>query len=387
MAGIVVRDDPAGNPDVPAAGTADGIVSWHRLIAGTGVGAAHRPEPETAMKNVLLLLLLCVLALRLAGQEIVEAKAEKASVSAARAAAQKAWEQQDWPAASDAYRKVVTLARDDGEAWHHLGYALHAQQRLDEALEAHMQATRFEGWAPVGWYNAACVHALKGHKDQAIECLEKAVAAGFADRNQIDGDTDFDGMRDDARFQKLVKSMASAPSAKKARPFVVDTKRGGARLAFFTAGGSPGQLALDYGQPVWKDEYAALIDSPKLLGKRWRCGQDFWTTFDTNVALTVGGQDIPAGAYYLTLEHRDADHYLLAFNDPAVIRGQKLDAFQAAKSSGGIEVPVQVAKGDKVAAALEFGFVAGKKLEDATLQLRYGPFTIDVPIAIHFDEK
>ena len=72
-----------------------------------------------------------------------------------------AFQSSDWETAAATYKKIVEITPQDGSAWHRLGYALHAQQKLDEALEAHMKAASLPGAAGLGAYNAACVHALK----------------------------------------------------------------------------------------------------------------------------------------------------------------------------------------------------------------------------------
>src|SRR5262245_56274783 len=60
-----------------------------------------------------------------------------------------------------------------------------------------------------------------------------------------------------------------------------------------------GMICVQYGQPTWKAEYDGMLE--KLKGKQLRLGKDFWTTFNTTVALDVGGTAVPAGAYYLGL--------------------------------------------------------------------------------------
>jgi serine/threonine protein kinase/Tfp pilus assembly protein PilF len=52
-------------------------------------------------------------------------------------------------------------------------------------------------------YNVACLFALEGHHDRAIECLEDAVRAGFAHRDWVENDPDLDSLRDDPRFKAL----------------------------------------------------------------------------------------------------------------------------------------------------------------------------------------
>ncbi len=52
-------------------------------------------------------------------------------------------------------------------------------------------------------YNVACLYALEGNRDRAIECLEDAVRAGFAHKDWVANDPDLDSLRDDPRFKSL----------------------------------------------------------------------------------------------------------------------------------------------------------------------------------------
>ncbi len=56
-------------------------------------------------------------------------------------------------------------------------------------------------------YNCACVYALGGQRDEAIRCLDQAIANGFGHREWLENDSDFDGIRDDPRFQALVRKL------------------------------------------------------------------------------------------------------------------------------------------------------------------------------------
>jgi hypothetical protein len=89
------------------------------------------------------------------------------------------------------FKRLTQANPKDAQAWHMLGYSLHAAGKLDEALPVHLKATEFPETAPAATYNVACVHALKGQTDQAFLWLEKAVAAGFDDAEQLRRDEDF----------------------------------------------------------------------------------------------------------------------------------------------------------------------------------------------------
>lgn len=54
-------------------------------------------------------------------------------------------------------------------------------------------------------YNAACVHAVLGDTDRAIERLERAVALGWGDRAWIENDSDLAVLRSDPRFAALLE--------------------------------------------------------------------------------------------------------------------------------------------------------------------------------------
>jgi tetratricopeptide (TPR) repeat protein len=77
-------------------------------------------------------------------------------------------------------------------------YAL-AAAVLGVAVEIHP-----ERWD--GWYNLAAAHARAGNRRQALDALEKSIAAGFHDPKHLGSDEDFASLRDDPRFQKALAS-------------------------------------------------------------------------------------------------------------------------------------------------------------------------------------
>jgi adenylate cyclase len=52
--------------------------------------------------------------------------------------------------------------------------------------------------------NASCVRAKAGLKEEALELLERVFARGWGKRDWVEHDRDFDILRDDPRFKKLV---------------------------------------------------------------------------------------------------------------------------------------------------------------------------------------
>lgn len=111
---------------------------------------------------------------------------------------------QDFAAAEAIFAARVEQDAEDAQAWHLLGMALHAQRKLDAALEAHVRAATFPSTKASATYNAACAHALLGDADTAIDWLERACDAGFRDRGRCFTDPDLQALRSDPRFLRAV---------------------------------------------------------------------------------------------------------------------------------------------------------------------------------------
>ncbi len=55
--------------------------------------------------------------------------------------------------------------------------------------------------------NAACLHAQLGHKEKALELLERVFACGWGKRDWVEHDPDYDTLRDDPRFKNLLANL------------------------------------------------------------------------------------------------------------------------------------------------------------------------------------
>jgi adenylate cyclase len=55
--------------------------------------------------------------------------------------------------------------------------------------------------------NGACLHAKRGRKEEALELLERVFARGWGKRDWVEHDPDYDILRDDPRFQELIKKL------------------------------------------------------------------------------------------------------------------------------------------------------------------------------------
>jgi adenylate cyclase len=55
--------------------------------------------------------------------------------------------------------------------------------------------------------NAACLASRSGRKEEAIQFLERVFARGWGKRDWVEHDPDYDILRDDPRFKKMVEKL------------------------------------------------------------------------------------------------------------------------------------------------------------------------------------
>lgn len=204
--------------------------------------------------------------------------------------------------AAKAYARIAEAEPDNGLAHHMAGYCLHVGGKLDEALKMHLEAARFDSVKAMSLYNAACVHALQGRKDQAFEYLAKAREAGFDQPEQLRADPDMDGLRSDPRFAALVASMdedtgtepaPASPAPERLFDFWVgewsmtagDEVYGTSRVQATLGGNGLRQTSLAPGGEV-RSESTYVYDA---AAGQWK---QVWMDRDGNLAVLTGG---PAG--------------------------------------------------------------------------------------------
>ncbi|MFQ5791719.1 MAG: DUF2911 domain-containing protein [Acidobacteriota bacterium] len=110
-------------------------------------------------------------------------------------------------------------------------------------------------------------------------------------------------------------------------------------MAYFGENSSAGQFAIDYGQPAWQSDYETKFDE-LTKGKRWRFGNNFWSTLDTQLDLSIAGTPVSPGHYYLVLERSNDDQWYRVLLDAKDIRRKKLHAFLAGQTTGGTKAPL-----------------------------------------------
>jgi len=163
--------------------------------------------------------------------------------------------------------------------------------------------------------------------------------------------------------------------------------RASARVLYWNTvkNGAAGQFAINYGRPVWKNDYEDPIKFDAMTkGKIWRMGSNFWTDLDTCLPLKISGKKVPAGYYYLGL-HRsdDGSKWSLAFIDPAKVRAAHVDAFDIAKAPVEFEAPMFVtsaaSKPEKLTIELSYPKDDFRKV---TLNVAWGTLALTAPIEV-----
>ena len=186
-------------------------------------------------------------------------------------------------------------------------------------------------------------------------------------------------------------SVAVAQEQKPARPTIVafgsdSPERGTTRVGYWNTKKQmgAGQLAIDYGRPVWKKEYedTAKFDA-QTKGHVYRLGSNFWTTLDTDTALNVGGVQIPAGLWYLGLARATDGAWSLIFIDPAKARAAHIDASEIERAPVAFKAPMKVdqATDSKDKLTIDLLFQRGTPT-DVTLRVAWGNLQLSAPVKV-----
>lgn len=117
--------------------------------------------------------------------------------------------------AADAYRQALAAAQehlalnpDDPRAATMCAVSCCRLGRPVEGLQWAERALRIDPEDAGIQYNVACLYALEGEAERAMQCLERACRCGFGHRGWIARDPDLESLHDDPRFQVLVADVA-----------------------------------------------------------------------------------------------------------------------------------------------------------------------------------
>ena len=107
--------------------------------------------------------------------------------------------------AEESFLRVLELRRDFAEGFVHLAYIYRRTVGLDKAIETIRKAVEMKPSLAIANYNLGCYYAIKGDRDGAIEYLRKAVTIDGKYRQLARKDEDFESLRDDDEFLRLVE--------------------------------------------------------------------------------------------------------------------------------------------------------------------------------------
>ena len=132
----------------------------------------------------------------------------------------------DYEKAIEKLREIEEVDANSPVLAFHLGYNLHANGKLDEAIEYHKKSIDYGPTKVLGLYNLACAYSLKKDKDNAFKYLKQSIEAGYHDPDQVShakGDTDFANIKDDPRWKDMVAMMENGgkmPEEKDGNPLL-----------------------------------------------------------------------------------------------------------------------------------------------------------------------
>ena len=98
-------------------------------------------------------------------------------------------------------------APDDVRARYFGANALVALGQREKGLAWARMARNMDPNDPMLLYNLGCIHALAGDPEEALECLDRAVAGGLSQKDWLIHDSDLDSIRSHPRFQELMATL------------------------------------------------------------------------------------------------------------------------------------------------------------------------------------
>jgi hypothetical protein len=150
------------------------------------------------------------------------------------------------------------------------------------------------------------------------------------------------------------------------------------RARFPVGGGGMATAVLDHGLPKWGEATEKAM-AAMAIGNRWRFGNDWWTTLQTDAPLTLGGKKLAPGEWHLVVERTKNGWSLACCPAGDQLRGA-VDAFAADRAAPTLTVPLTsvpaMQKTEELRA--EFLLVGSKPILEVAFgrdrwQLRIGP--------------
>lgn len=146
--------------------------------------------------------------------------------------------------------------------------ALRAYRRgqIEEALARVQEAHELDPDNSIVLYNLSCFHALLGHREQALDWLEKAVEGGFYGPMKIASDSDLESLRAEPRYQAALARARELAARYGAEDIVINaSKQGEAYKLLLQASEAYKQQDYEQGLRLVEQAYALAPQDSRVL--------------------------------------------------------------------------------------------------------------------------
>jgi len=100
--------------------------------------------------------------------------------------------------------KGLEIDEEDEELLNQKGVILLELKKFQEALDCFEKAIKSQPDVDLFWYNKACSLSLLNQKNEALDALLVATSIGPENLDELDEESDFDNIRNDERFKKIL---------------------------------------------------------------------------------------------------------------------------------------------------------------------------------------
>ena len=140
------------------------------------------------------------------------------SASAAdKAAANDAYQKQDWKGAADAYKKIVEVEAKNAGAHYRLGVVL-LNLGQTAAAQTHLETAMSISPNSVFGLALARAYARANERDKMYATFERSLTLGGISAESLTGETDFAPVKAETRFVEYVKKLDAVANPCRARP-------------------------------------------------------------------------------------------------------------------------------------------------------------------------